>query len=72
MKTIFQTDSRTIFLEGDIEKPTEEDMVQVQQIRDELAAKHEGEGGKIIHQSSKGSGYRQLTIEWRSKPKLEN
>jgi len=69
MKTIFQTDSRTLILQGNVEHPTVEDMERVQAIRDELSAKHEG--GKIVHQSSKGSGYKQLKISWVSKPRLE-
>lgn len=69
MKTLLQTESRTILLEGTVEKPTPADMERVQKIRDELASTHDG--GIIVHRSSKASGYRKLTIEWRSKPKLE-
>lgn len=70
MKTIFETESQTIVLEGTVEKPTDEDMERVQKIRDELKAKHADEGGLIVHQSSKRSRYKQLTISWRSKPEL--
>jgi len=68
MKTLFETDGRTILLEGTVEKPTPKDMERVQAIRDELKAKHDG--GIIAHRSSKASGYKRLTVEWRSKPKL--
>lgn len=69
MKTLFATDGHTITLEGDVEHPTATDMERVQAIRDELKARHDG--GIIAHRSSKASGYKRLTIEWRSKPKLE-
>lgn len=70
MKSLLQTDSVTILLEGTIEKPTSADMERVEKIRQELKAKHDGQGGKIVHQSSKRSGYRQLKISWVSDPKL--
>lgn len=70
MRTVSSTDAITIILEGDIEHLTAGDEVRVQQARDELASRHEG--GKIIHQSSKRSGYHQLKISWVSKPKLED
>jgi len=69
METLSSTDAVTLILEGTVEKPTPGDMERVQAIRDELKAKHDG--GIIVHRSSKASGYRKLTIEWRSKPKLE-
>lgn len=70
MKTLFKTDSQTILLNGDVEHPTERDWERINSIIDELKAKHTGEGGKIIHQSSKRSGYRQLKISWVSDPRL--
>ena len=69
MRTRANTESVTIILEGNVEKPTEADMERVQAIRDELASRHDE--GLIVHRSSKASGYRKLIIEWRSKPKLE-
>lgn len=68
-KTCFDTESRTIILEGTIEKPTLKDMQRVEKIRNELASKHDK--GKIVHQSSKASKYKQLKISWVSKPELE-
>lgn len=70
MKTLFQTDSQTILLEGTIEKPTERDWGRINPIIDELKAKHRGENGIIAYRSSKKSGYKKLAVEWRSKPKL--
>lgn len=69
MKTLFATDSQTIILEGDVEHPTAADMERIERIRGELASRHDG--GKIVHQSSKGSRYKKLKISWVSKPKLE-
>lgn len=70
MKSMMRTDGQTILLEGTVLKPTEADMERVERIRDELAATHAEEGGKIVHLSSKRSGYRKLTIQWRSDPVL--
>lgn len=69
MKGLLESDSQTIILQGNAEHPTADDMDRVQKIRDELASKHEG--GKIVHQSSKRSSYKQLTIKWVSRPRLE-
>lgn len=71
MRTKFSTDSRTIILEGDVKSLTLGDSERVDQIVEELASKHQGEEGGITFQSSKGSGYKKLTIVWESKPKLE-
>jgi len=68
-KTCFETESRTIILDGNVEHPTAEDMERVEKIRDELTSRHGG--GKIVHQSSRRSKYKQLKISWVSKPKLE-
>lgn len=68
LRTKFNTETVTIILQGTVDHPTAEDMERVQAIRDELASKHDR--GKIIHQSSRRSGYRQLKISWVSKPKL--
>lgn len=68
-RTSFETESRTIILQGNVEHPTAEDRERVGKIQDELASRHEG--GKIVHQSSKGSKYKQLKISWVSKPRLE-
>ena len=70
MKSIMRTEGQTILLEGTVLKPTEADMQRVQRIRDELAERHDVEGGKIVHLSSKRSGYRRLTIQWRSQTEL--
>lgn len=70
MITKFATDSRTILLDGDVEHPTDTDLRRINTTRQELAAKHQGEGGKIVHQSSKRSGYRQLKVSWVSDPQL--
>lgn len=70
MKTLCESESQTIILEGTVEKPTAADMDRVEKIRDELASRHEG--GLIVHRSNKASQYKQLTIEWRSKPRLES
>lgn len=70
MRVDFTTDSRTIILEGDVEHPTDYDLERINAIAGELSAKHEGEEGKIVQQSSKGSRYKQLRISWVSKPKL--
>lgn len=68
MKTLFETDSQTIILEGTIESPTERDWERINAIRQELSAKHADEGGIIAYRSNKKSGYKQLTVQWRSKP----
>lgn len=70
MKTLLQTDSQTILLEGTVEHPTDRDWERINPIIDELKAKHDGEDGIIAYRSSKRSGYKQLTVQWRSKPKL--
>lgn len=70
MKTDFRTDGRTIILEGNVERPTDQDLERITAIAGELSEKHQGEEGKIVQQSSRGSGYRQLKISWVSKPKL--
>lgn len=69
-RTDFKTESRTIILEGNIEHPTEQDWGRINPIIAELKAKHDGEDGIIAYRSSKRSGYKQLKIEWRSKPRL--
>lgn len=71
MRTLFETEGRTIILEGTVEKPTVRDMTRIDIIIDELADKHTGEQGIIAYRTSKASGYKSLTVEWRSKPELE-
>lgn len=70
-KTCFATESRTIILDGNVEHPTNEDWQRINPILNELSAKHENEDGIIAYRTNKRSGYKKLTIEWRSKPKLE-
>jgi len=70
VKTEFRTDSRTIILQGNVERPTDGDLDRINTIIDELSAKHEHEEGKIVYQSSKRSQYKQLSVKWVSKPKL--
>lgn len=70
LHTEFTTDSRTIILEGSVEHPTDDDLERINAIADELSERHRNEDGKIVQQSSKGSGYKQLRISWVSKPKL--
>jgi len=71
MKTLFQTDSQTIILEGTIEKPMDSDWDRINAIIAELSDKHMDEAGIIVYRSSKRSGYKKLIVEWRSKPRLE-
>jgi hypothetical protein len=46
MKSVMRTEGQTILLEGTVLKPTEDDMQRVQRIRDELAERHDAEGGR--------------------------
>ena len=70
-KTCFETESRTIILDGNVEHPTNEDWERINPILNELSAKHEkNRRPRNIH-SCYSSGYKKLTIEWRSKLRLE-
>ncbi len=68
VKTHFETQSYTIWLDGTVEKPTEADLQKINSIIDELKSRHED--GIICYRSSKRSGYKKLSVEWRSKPVL--
>jgi len=68
MKTHYEREGQTIILEGNVEKPTEADLEKINSIIDELKSRHED--GIICYRSSKRSGYKKLSVEWRSKPVL--
>ena len=68
MKSVYQREGQSITLEGNVEKPTEADRKKIGSIVDELKSRHED--GIICYRSSKRSNYKNLRIEWRSKPKL--
>lgn len=68
MKVSYEREGQTIILGGNVEKPTEADLQKINSIIEELESRHED--GIICFRTSKKSGYKNLSVEWRSKPKL--
>ncbi len=68
VRTLFQTDSITLHLAGTIDELLPEDRREIDAAIVKLKSRHDE--GIICFRTSKKSDYKNLTVQWRSKPEL--